>query len=156
MLLIKKSEIRYSKLIKCRCSRSKCSVKYCDCFANGRACGSSCECSGCLNLTNTNTVIKKVEDRFCNCSKSGCQKNYCECFQRGDACSSKCGCENCKNTSGSSSDSKFWYCLLAYFSEPLTSWGKLWSIRQDLLSLQSLFYKFFMLEEESFNLTWEF
>lgn len=98
LLFIRKPAGRSSKASKCRCSKSQCSAKYCDCFARGEACGSSCECSGCLNTTSSKQNIIKLEERFCNCAKSGCIKKYCECFQRGDSCSSKCGCDNCKNS----------------------------------------------------------
>lgn len=47
LLLLKKDDFRVYRTVKCKCSKSKCSAKYCDCFANGQACGSSCSCNGC-------------------------------------------------------------------------------------------------------------
>jgi Tesmin/TSO1-like CXC domain, cysteine-rich domain len=35
--------------ISCRCKRSRCVMKYCDCFSVGTQCGESCSCSGCRN-----------------------------------------------------------------------------------------------------------
>tara|TARA_X000000368_G_scaffold414342_1_gene404046 strand:+ start:1948 stop:2409 length:462 start_codon:yes stop_codon:yes gene_type:complete len=34
----------------CRCKRSKCLKKYCECFGAGLVCGENCVCEGCLNL----------------------------------------------------------------------------------------------------------
>lgn len=108
LLNMKTSQFHRSRIIKCRCTKSKCSVKYCDCYANGEACGSSCECLSCLNLVYSSNS-RKSEDRICRCSRSGCSKKYCECFQRGDSCSSKCQCTNCHNSSGSGLRNQFWY-----------------------------------------------
>ena len=33
----------------CKCRKSQCLKKYCECHNGGRKCGSHCECSGCLN-----------------------------------------------------------------------------------------------------------
>lgn len=52
LLFIKKDDLRVYKAMKCKCSKSKCSAKYCDCFANGQACGSSCSCIDCQNSIN--------------------------------------------------------------------------------------------------------
>lgn len=84
--------------IKCKCTKSRCESKYCECFAKGRVCGSECECLNCQNIYPVEHHEKSHVERGCKCSKSECQKNYCECFQKGEACSEKCSCINCKNT----------------------------------------------------------
>ena len=33
----------------CKCRRSKCLKKYCECFQNGVACTDLCKCTGCAN-----------------------------------------------------------------------------------------------------------
>ena len=33
----------------CKCRKSQCLKKYCDCFANGSKCGQSCKCENCAN-----------------------------------------------------------------------------------------------------------
>ena len=33
----------------CRCKRSQCQKKYCECFSEGVACGPECRCEGCEN-----------------------------------------------------------------------------------------------------------
>lgn len=35
--------------VTCNCHRSKCRMKYCECFKTGNLCGSRCKCSGCEN-----------------------------------------------------------------------------------------------------------
>jgi hypothetical protein len=35
----------------CRCRRSKCIKKYCDCYKNGATCGYNCTCTDCDNQT---------------------------------------------------------------------------------------------------------
>ena len=42
LLQIIKSKSRQNLILKCRCLKSKCSVKYCDCFSNGQSCGNLC------------------------------------------------------------------------------------------------------------------
>ena len=34
----------------CNCRKSKCLKLYCECFANNKVCGSSCNCTSCCNL----------------------------------------------------------------------------------------------------------
>mmetsp|Transcript_20055 Transcript_20055/g.43485 ORF Transcript_20055/g.43485 Transcript_20055/m.43485 type:complete len:1629 (+) Transcript_20055:107-4993(+) len=36
--------------IECRCKRTACLKKYCDCFVHGVYCGGTCQCRGCENL----------------------------------------------------------------------------------------------------------
>ena len=35
----------------CRCKRSKCLKKYCECFGAGLECGDNCICQDCLNVS---------------------------------------------------------------------------------------------------------
>ena len=42
LMKIIKTKSRQNVIIKCRCVRSKCSAKYCDCFSNGQSCGTLC------------------------------------------------------------------------------------------------------------------
>ncbi len=85
------------KKFKCRCSKSKCSAKYCDCFSHGQLCGPDCECTECMNQQPRENMQNFHENKGCKCSKSGCLKNYCECFQKGQLCGDKCHCTNCQN-----------------------------------------------------------
>lgn len=39
-----------SKTIKCKCSKSKCDARYCDCFSHGQVCSLDCSCINCLNI----------------------------------------------------------------------------------------------------------
>ncbi|GAX21038.1 hypothetical protein FisN_1Lh290 [Fistulifera solaris] len=43
----------------CRCKRSYCLKKYCDCFVAGQFCGPSCKCVDCQNLAGSQTLIDK-------------------------------------------------------------------------------------------------
>jgi len=38
----------------CRCKKTNCKKKYCECFQLGVLCGPDCQCTGCLNCTTTN------------------------------------------------------------------------------------------------------
>lgn len=33
----------------CKCRKSGCSKKYCECFQNGKKCGNTCQCTNCSN-----------------------------------------------------------------------------------------------------------
>ena len=43
----------------CRCQKSNCSKKYCECFSNNAFCSKSCECRNCLNFKQISTSVKK-------------------------------------------------------------------------------------------------
>lgn len=34
----------------CKCRKTQCRKKYCECFNSGQACGVFCQCEGCANL----------------------------------------------------------------------------------------------------------
>lgn len=34
----------------CRCTKSQCQKKYCECYAQGLACGKYCRCLDCKNI----------------------------------------------------------------------------------------------------------
>lgn len=102
--------IHFIKKFSCTCEKSKCLKKYCECFANGETCSSSCQCFDCRNM-NFNTHLatnKKEKDNItapadnksitCTCTKSNCIKNYCDCFKANKKCSLKCRCLDCQNT----------------------------------------------------------
>ncbi|CAG9310454.1 unnamed protein product [Blepharisma stoltei] len=44
----RRSEVQVP-IVGCNCRRSGCLKKYCECYANGKSCNSSCRCDGCLN-----------------------------------------------------------------------------------------------------------
>ncbi|CAK4066964.1 unnamed protein product [Aphanomyces euteiches] len=46
--------------VTCRCKKSKCSKKYCDCFQAGVACGPRCQCRDCCNHTTRESNTKQV------------------------------------------------------------------------------------------------
>ncbi|ETW09668.1 hypothetical protein H310_00183 [Aphanomyces invadans] len=46
--------------IACRCKKSKCSKKYCDCFQAGIACGPRCQCRDCCNNSPKETNTKQI------------------------------------------------------------------------------------------------
>lgn len=76
----------------CRCRKSRCLKKYCDCFARGAACTEKCSCLECGNATSTACA---VEATFCNCTETqrgngACSKKYCVCRQAGRACGPMC------------------------------------------------------------------
>ena len=118
-------------LKQCNCKRSNCLKLYCECFATGVYCRSTCNCVSCFNNLNyENLRIEAVEaildrnsqafrpkiiashrggaaaaagrhNRGCQCKKSFCLKKYCECFQAGIVCTQRCKCQECKNFEGS-------------------------------------------------------
>lgn len=97
----------------CKCNKTMCLKKYCDCFALGFLCDDRCICKACHNCSEFADEIrdarrkitsrdpkafKKVEAfEGCTCKKSNCLKKYCECQQNGRGCSDKCKCVECKN-----------------------------------------------------------
>lgn len=101
------------KLFKCRCDKSKCVKKYCDCFANAERCDPKiCKCSNCVNIGETvdlhsslsssedrsSSILKTTPPLFCNCTKSSCKKQYCECFKNNRKCNNLCRCLKCFNS----------------------------------------------------------
>jgi hypothetical protein len=96
----------------CNCSKSQCLKLYCLCFRKGVACHKSCNCTGCLNVTDNQENVKlkrshkiarnmSEADVSCNCKMSFCEKSYCACNRSGKGCSSLCKCFHCKNQFGS-------------------------------------------------------
>lgn len=109
---------------RCRCRRSRCLKKYCDCFAAGSFCGPECECEGCGNHQDNQEQVERARQsasqrsstsgealngepsaserssRGCRCKRTGCLKRYCECFQAGRECTAQCACEGCLNCRG--------------------------------------------------------
>lgn len=105
----------------CSCRKSRCLKLYCECFARGGECSSSCGCSECYNTPeyfdfkrlvieeivakNPNAFCSRFHlslpdaslSRGCGCKKTGCKKKYCECFTAGVACSAQCRCCPCEN-----------------------------------------------------------
>eukprot|EP00467_Chlorarachnion_reptans_P021971 CAMPEP_0114525148 /NCGR_PEP_ID=MMETSP0109-20121206/22255_1 /TAXON_ID=29199 /ORGANISM="Chlorarachnion reptans, Strain CCCM449" /LENGTH=1090 /DNA_ID=CAMNT_0001706681 /DNA_START=140 /DNA_END=3412 /DNA_ORIENTATION=+ len=83
----------------CRCVKSRCESRYCDCFASGTAC-LNCNCKNCGN-THRSDKKRRLSSRGCKCMKSHCSKGHCDCFAAGKGCSSRCECLNCENPIGS-------------------------------------------------------
>ena len=59
----------------CKCKRSRCEAKYCECFRNGVACSSKCSCENCLNTEDdrskdiNSTMFASMSSAFSsNCS----------------------------------------------------------------------------------------
>ena len=105
--------------VKCTCSKTGCTKKYCACLSKGLKCN-GCNCKNCKNqpfykndnnnyeqnienienINYTNVQINnnnKNQRVICNCTKSNCMKKYCECFKQGLVCNSLCRCRECKN-----------------------------------------------------------
>ncbi|GAB5368713.1 hypothetical protein AAMO2058_001343500 [Amorphochlora amoebiformis] len=83
----------------CRCVKSRCENRYCDCFASGSAC-INCSCTNCGN-TQKPTKRRRLVARGCRCMKSHCSKGHCDCFAAGKGCTERCQCINCENPLGS-------------------------------------------------------
>lgn len=79
----------------CTCRRSRCVKGYCDCFADGRACGPECGCTDCLNTEGTQKSLPRPA--ACRCSQSRCLKQYCPCHRAGRRCGPSCQCTDCCN-----------------------------------------------------------
>jgi len=50
----------------CKCKKSACLKKYCECFNAGALCGTKCKCSDCLNYAGSQALIdkrRKIKDR---------------------------------------------------------------------------------------------
>lgn len=50
----------------CKCKKSACLKKYCECFNAGVICGSKCKCTDCLNFAGSQALIdkrRKIKDR---------------------------------------------------------------------------------------------
>merc|ERR1712176_1361403 len=50
----------------CKCKKSECLKKYCECFNAGVICGPKCKCSDCLNYAGSQALIdkrRKIKDR---------------------------------------------------------------------------------------------
>ncbi|MDR3547487.1 MAG: TCR domain-containing protein [Candidatus Pacebacteria bacterium] len=52
----RKSELVSSS---CSCTRSRCQQRYCECFKNGKKCGSQCNCINCGNALAVRSIIYK-------------------------------------------------------------------------------------------------
>jgi hypothetical protein len=98
------------KQSKCKCDKSKCMKKYCDCFNNAEFCNpAQCKCLNCENykeneLWDIEPLEKDLSNEsnsntpmFCNCTKSNCKKQYCECFKNKLKCNNLCRCIKCYN-----------------------------------------------------------
>ena len=108
------------KKVVCTCTRTQCLKKYCACFSFGKFC-QGCDCKGCLNVPNNNTILEegdknnynqkekeinvkknlcqenKTQAIVCNCTKSKCMKKYCECYKMNINCGNLCRCIDCQN-----------------------------------------------------------
>jgi len=103
----------------CTCEKSKCLKKYCDCFANGELCSTTCQCFDCRNLVNyanDSNISNKINAKenlsensktiLCTCTRSNCIKNYCDCYKANMKCTPKCRCIDCRNSSSTMSRNK--------------------------------------------------
>jgi hypothetical protein len=83
----------------CRCMKSFCSKKYCECYNNSEKCDKTCSCQNCNNMYQSPQKKTEIKQKglFCNCSKTSCAKHYCECFKRGKTCNKLCRCSDCIN-----------------------------------------------------------
>jgi len=43
----------------CKCKRSACLKKYCECFQGGAVCGGNCKCSGCQNFEGSQALMDR-------------------------------------------------------------------------------------------------
>lgn len=112
----------------CKCRKNGCLRRYCSCFAQAKACGPDCGCTGCKNdgvyRTPVKAAVAKItskhpqafEPKFvssaetggvarragvgCSCKASNCLKRYCQCFAAGCACDGSCRCTACCNKGG--------------------------------------------------------
>lgn len=58
-----------STLRGCRCKRTRCQKKYCECFAAGKSCGIYCKCSECLNKGKAKSNVRKRSSRVTSMNK---------------------------------------------------------------------------------------
>lgn len=110
----RKDKEKKKNQLACRCKRSKCRKKYCECFENGRHCSNQCQCQDCGNkgtsvrrddLQKPQEVIKESKEKtFCKCKKNKCSQNYCDCKSNGRLCSVSCACKGCNNQEPRSQD----------------------------------------------------
>lgn len=56
----------------CRCGRSRCLKKYCECFAAGVQCGANCECTDCGNFPGSEELRNILEQQ----AKTEAQQRY--------------------------------------------------------------------------------
>ena len=101
----------------CKCKKSYCLKLYCECFADEKVCGPTCECINCRNKKGNEEEIKVAMTHItaknpislvksnttteittgCNCVKSSCQRYYCFCYKKHLKCSDLCKCTDCEN-----------------------------------------------------------
>lgn len=89
----------------CRCAKTKCLKKYCECYKAGVLCTALCDCNGCANIEDNLKEIEKLREafqinkkantEFCNCKRSFCENNYCPCLRSGRGCLPGCACYHC-------------------------------------------------------------
>jgi hypothetical protein len=46
----------------CRCAKSRCLMRYCECFSVGATCGPRCGCTGCANFVGSGELQKRLSD----------------------------------------------------------------------------------------------